>query len=225
MKKKVHNNKRPKVRTTKKNAKPAKSKSVVKSNPNSKRKLKIMVASTVYNNRDLLLQVCGIIKTYGYYVINSEYGTLHPTLGKNNTEACIDAVNECDIFFGFINPFYSTGITHEEFKEAIKINKPRRFVTHSYVTFSRELLKQFMYTGKTKKIRNSFTIKKTSVMDDIKVIDMYNDAIQHNLPYADRKYHWVHEFFRADELFRHVETLFKDIKRVKSELNNLNNLP
>jgi hypothetical protein len=188
-----------------------------------KRKIKIMVASTVYQNRDLLLQICGILNTYGYHVINSEYGTLHPPLGMNNTDACIAAVAECDIFFGIINPMYSTGITHLEFQKAIAINKPRRFIAHSFVTFSRKLLDQYIYADATKTQRNNFEIQSTSVMDSIKVIDMYNDAVQINLAYEERKYHWVQEFFRPDEALRHVETLFRDIKRVERELANLIN--
>lgn len=188
-----------------------------------KRKIKIMVASTVYQNRDLLLQICGILNTYGYHVINSEYGTLHPPLGMNNTDACIAAVAECDIFFGIINPMYSTGITHLEFQRAIAIDKPRRFIAHSFVIFSRKLLAQYMYDDAAKTPRNDFEIQSTSVMDSVKVIDMYNDAIQINLAYEERKYHWVQEFFRPDEALRHVETLFRDIKRVERELANLNN--
>ncbi len=187
-----------------------------------KRKIKIMVASTVYQNRDLLLQICGILNTYGYHVINSEFGTLHPPLGMNNTDACIAAVAECDIFFGIINPMYSTGITHLEFQRAIDIDKPRRFIAHSFVTFSRKLLAQFMYVDAVKPKRNNFEIQSTSVMDSVKVIDMYNDAVQINLAYEERKYHWVQEFFRPDEALRHVETLFRDIKRVERELANLN---
>jgi hypothetical protein len=187
-----------------------------------KRKIKIMVASTVYQNRDLLLQICGILNTYEYHVINSEYGTLHPPLGMNNTDACIAAVAECDIFFGIINPMYSTGITHLEFQRAIAIDKPRRFIAHSFVTFSRKLLAQYMYADAAKTQRNNFEIQPTSVMDSVKVIDMYNDAVQINLAYEERKYHWVQEFFRPDEALRHVETLFRDIKRVESELANLN---
>lgn len=188
-----------------------------------KNKINIMVASTVYQNRDLLLQICAILNTYGYHVINSEYGTLHPTLGMNNTEACIAAVEECDIFFGIINPMYSTGITHQEFQRAIAINKPRRFIAHSFVTFSRKLLAQYMYADAAKTQRNDFEIQSTSVMDSVKVIDMYNDAVQINLAYEERKYHWVQEFFRPDEALRHVETLFRDIRRVERELANLNN--
>lgn len=182
-----------------------------------------MVASTVYQNRDLLLQICGILNNYGYHVINSEYGTLHPPLGMNNTDACIAAVDECDIFFGIINPMYSTGITHLEFQRAIAVNIPRRFIAHSFVTFSRKLLAQYMYADAAKTQRNDFEIHSTSVMDSVKVIDMYNDAIQINLAYEERKYHWVQEFFRPDEALRHVETLFRDIKRVERELANLNN--
>ena len=142
-----------------------------------KPKIKIMVASTIYQNRDFVLQICAILKGYGYYVINSEYGTLRPPLGHNNVDACLAAVEECDIFFGIINPFYSTGITHQEFQKAIQLDKPRRFIVHSFVTFSRKLLEQFMYSDSLKTIRTAFTINKTSVMDDIKVIDMYNDSI------------------------------------------------
>ena len=150
-------------------------------------------------------------------------GTLHPPLGMNNTDACIAAVAECDIFFGIINPMYSTGITHLEFKRAIAIDKPRRFIAHSFVIFSRKLLAQYMYNDAAKTQRNNFEIQSTSVMDSVKVIDMYNDAVQSNLAYEERKYHWVQEFFRPDEALRHVETLFRDIKCVERELANLKN--
>lgn len=188
-----------------------------------KRKIHIMVASTVYQNRDLLLQICGILNNYGYHIINSEYGTLHPPLGMNNTDACIAAVSECDIFFGIINPMFSTGITHLEFQRAIAIDKSRRFIAHSFVTFSRKLLAQYMYADAAKTQRNDFEIQPTSVMDSVKVVDMYNDAVQSNLPYEELKYHWVQEFFRPDEALRYVETLFRDIRRVERELANVNN--
>lgn len=187
------------------------------------KKIKIMVASTVYNNRDLLLQICGMLNTYGYHVINSDYGTLHPALGQNNTDACLAAVEECDIFLGIINPTYGSGITHKEFKKAIAINKPRHFLAHIHVPFARKLLEPAMYE-KDKKTRTGFTLEKTSVMD-IRVIDMYEDAIESSLPYIDRKYHWVQEFYRSEEAIRHVEALFADEKRVRAELAKLKPSP
>jgi hypothetical protein len=80
-----------------------------------------------------------------------------------------------------------------------------------------------MYADAARTLRNDFEIQSTSVMDSIKVIDMYNDAVQIKFAYEERKYHWVQEFFRPDEALRHVETLFRDIKRVELELANLNN--
>lgn len=183
--------------------------------------IKVMVATTVYPNRDFILQVCGMIQTYGYIVLNNEFGTVFPTLGSANVPICLDAVEECDIFFGLIQPKYSTGITHQEFQKACDLNKPRRFMAHSYVTFARKLLKQFMYENGDITKRTRFKIEETSVMDDIRVIDMYNLAIQQELSYADRKYHWVHEYYRQDEAFRFVETLFADIERVERNLRDL----
>jgi hypothetical protein len=188
----------------------------------AKKKISVMVASTIYPNRDFIIQVCAMIQGYGYQVINSEYGTLYPPIGKTNMDACLDAVNECDIFFGIIQPMYSTGIVHQEFLKACELNKPRRYLAHSYVVFSRQLLKQFMCIDDDFSKRTKFTIKKTPVMDDIQVIDMYNLAVQNELLYEDRKYHWVQEYFRPDDAFRHVETLFANKKRVEADLKNLN---
>ena len=80
-----------------------------------------------------------------------------------------------------------------------------------------------MYADAANTQRNNFEIQPASVMDSVKVVDMYNDAVQINLAYEERKYHWVQEFFRPDEALRHVETLFRDIKRVERELANINN--
>lgn len=67
----------------------------------------------------------------------------------------------------------------------IELDKTRWFIAHHYVTFAREILKQYMYRGS--RMNKGFTFKKTAIMDSHKVIDMYNDAIQHQLNFSDRK--------------------------------------
>jgi hypothetical protein len=186
-------------------------------------KIKVMVASSVHNFKNELHQICAMLKGYGYDVLNSDIGTIYPPLSKkdNIEAACLKAVADCDIFLGIICPFYGTsGITHKEFTEAIRLDKPRRFICHSYVTFSRKLLEQFMYTGG---VRTKFKIHRTAVMDDVRVIDMYNDAVQNHLPEEERKYRWVQEYFHIDEAFRHLAVLFGDIKKIEVELANFNN--
>lgn len=43
--------------------------------------------------------------------------------------------------------------------------------------------------------------KKTNVIDDLRVINLYNDTILNDLPPEERKGHWVDEYFRIDDIF------------------------
>ncbi len=104
-------------------------------------------------------------------------------------------------------------ITHEECLEAIRQRKPRWFLVHRDVTIARQLLKPYLYnSGGT---RTAFEFKKTSVMDDVRVIDLYNDSIQSAVPPADRKGHWVQEFSRVEEAFDYINSQLKDAERVR----------
>lgn len=182
-------------------------------------KLKMMVASTVYHFEDHLRQICAVLSGFGYDVLNSHIGTipLHP--GRSNRDICISAARECDVFLGIIRPFYGSGkvgprsITHEECLEAVRLRKPRWFLVHRDVTFARQLLKPYIY--RTDGTRTRFKLKKNSVMDDIRVIDLYDDVIQNNVPLKKRKGHWAQEFYQMDEVLSHVECQFRDTGRIR----------
>lgn len=184
-----------------------------------KRKLKIMVSSTVHHFRPELEQLCSSLKGYGYHVLNSHIRTIYPIPGKSPEESCIAAVEECDFFFGIILPFYGSGITHTEMRRAIELNVPRGFLAHHDVTFARELLKQFMFDEK--RVRTDFKLKeKTSVLDDLRVIDMYNDAIGDGLPLNKRL--WAQEFYNYPlDGAEFVHTQFADKKRFRADLEKL----
>ena len=53
-------------------------------------------------------------------------------------------------------------------------------------------------------------------MDDLRVIDLYNEAIQNEVPPADRKGHWAHEFYRIPEVLSYIDNQFKDLMRIHS---------
>src|SRR5690349_10224336 len=114
------------------------------SSPPSPAPLRLMVASSVYGFETDLDQICGVLDTYGYSVMNSRRGTIPTHPGKTNKDNCLDAVRECDVFLGIIRPFYGSGvvgersITHEEVRLAIELNKPRWFLVHGHVTFARQ---------------------------------------------------------------------------------------
>ena len=86
-------------------------------------------------------------------------------------------------------------------------------MAHRDVTFSRQLLKPYMF--KRNGDRTKFKLKENPVLDDLRVIDLYNDAIQNDLPVADRRGHWVKEFYRLDEVLSHLEKQFKAVDRIR----------
>lgn len=174
-------------------------------------KLKIMVSSTVYGSENDLDQIKYILEGFGYEVIMSKEGNVYVPIDDNPEDACIRAVENCDLFFGVIFPRYGSGITHKEFAKAVELGKPRWFVAHRYIEYTRKLMEQFMYDEDNS--RNGFDIQPTSVLDSVKVVDMYNDV---------RK-KWVHPFFKTSELQVFVETQFKDINKRKQELEARNN--
>lgn len=186
----------------------------------AKPKLKIMLSSTVYHFKTEIEQIFATLKGYGYDVICSHMGTVYSVPGKSPEESCLIAVEECDFFFGIIYPFYGSGITHKEFKKAIELNKPRGFLAHHDVAFSRQLLEQFMIAENG--TRTDFKlIKKTPVMDDLRVIDMYNDAVGDGQPLNKRL--WAQEFYKYTlDGASFVDTQFGDRNRFRRDIENLN---
>lgn len=182
-------------------------------------RLKIMVSSTVYGSESDLDQIGGILKGYGYDVVMSKNGTVYVPIGVSNQEACLRAVEECDLFLGIIFPRYGSGITHKEISHAIALDKPRWFIAHQYVPFARDLLKQYMFRG-TRKNRK-FKFKKTAVMDNVDVIHLYNEAIQNHLDSDKRRSHWAHPFFKTVETHEFIRTQFSDKDRRIQELKKL----
>ncbi|MDO9633809.1 MAG: DUF4062 domain-containing protein [Paludibacter sp.] len=179
-----------------------------------KHKLRIMVSSTVYGSKYTLDQISAILRQqFGYDVIMSNDGSVYvPVECMDNPEkACLKAVEDCDLFLGIIFPRYGSGITHKEFLEAVKLNRPRWFVADEKIEFLRKLFEPYIYEQNGE--RNNFEIKKNSVLDSIKVIDMYND-VSHN---------WVQPFTNIGELLFFIEQQFKDKKRRQKEIDILKN--
>jgi len=189
--------------------------------------LKLMVASTVYHFEDQIIQICAVLTGYGYEVWNSHIGTIPLHSGRSNQQICVAAARNCDVFLGFVRPFYGSGkigmrsITHEEFRAAIRHGKPRWFMAHRDVTFSRQLLKPYMFNRNGE--RTSFKLRKNPVLDDLRVIDLYNDTIQNEVPAENRRGHWVQEFYRLPEVLIHLENQFKDVERVRQIVKEIKN--
>lgn len=183
--------------------------------------LKIMLSSTVYGNEHIIEAIYATLTGYGYKVLCSHKGSIYPVPGKSPEESCLAAIDECDFFLGIIFPYYGSGITHKEFQRAIDLNKPRGFLAHSNISFLKTLLKQFMYDENN--IRTDFSLlKKTTVLDSLEVVEMYNLAIGDGMPIEKRL--WAHPFFKYElDGAPFVATQFENYDRFNNDLKALQN--
>ncbi len=192
-------------------------------------KVEIMVASSVYGYEDQLNQICGLFEQMGYHPINSHYKTMPTDPSKSNLENCLDATHNCDAFFGVLRPFYGSGIigntsiTHEEMKLAINLKKPRWFIAHRDIRVARIILKQYMFNSDGS-LNDDFKYQPTKLLDDIRVIDMYNDTIQNDIPSEERVGHWTDEYFDLDDIKKVIQTQFNDQDRISDIIKKMNEL-
>jgi hypothetical protein len=81
------------------------------------------------------------------------------------------------------------------------------------VTFARQLLKPYLYNDDG--TRTTFQLKKTAVMDDVRVLDLYNDATQQAVPLDQRKGHWAQDFHDMDDILKYLDSQFKNLARIR----------
>jgi Domain of unknown function (DUF4062) len=199
----------------------------------SNRKLTIMVSSTVYGIEELLDRVYTLLTAYGYVVWMSHKGTVPVRSDRTAFENCLAAVEKCDLFLGIITPHYGSGqdpkhpdepsISHREIQKAIKLKKPRWLLAHDHVVFARSLLNNLGYKGKEG--RKALKLKKTPIIEDLRVLDLYEDATLDipEISLAEREGNWVQkfrstedgslfvgaQFFRYQEVEQFIEENFK----------------
>lgn len=188
--------------------------------------IKVFVASTVYNFEYQLKQIYELLDGYGYDVLMSHKGTILLDSLQSNLQNCIDGVQECDVFIGFIRPDYGSGvldrgglsITHQEFETAYKRDIPRFVLADYRVAFTRSLFKDsfIIEDMTTKKIDfDKISFENNKVMDT-RSIRMYNQAIKDKeRPASARTGNWVQEYISPDDIKMHLESQFKYPERIQ----------
>lgn len=182
----------------------------------NKPKLTVMVSSSVRHKEPMLDQIYGLLDGFGYKVWMSYRGTVPIIPGISALDSCIVAAERCDIFFGIITPHYGSGtvpgalaITHRELLKAIEVGKPRFMLAHEHVIMARRLLMDFGIDTKAKRAASGLTLKKGAVViDDMRLIDMYEDATREDLPLAERTDNWVQPYKMPPEALLYTEEQF-----------------
>ncbi len=199
-------------------------------------KLKIMVSSTVHGIQPLLEQVYGQLDGYGYDVWMSAMGTI-PNFSSNHAfEDCLKAVETCDLFFSLITPRYGSsvgdlGITHQELARAIKKKTPRWVMVHDRVTLARSFFRKLGYrsTKDRKELMDwlgfddvdeykAMVKREASVIDDFRVIDMFDIASRQNIPASERQGNWVQPYRADEDVRRYVNAQFGDYAHIVRQL-------
>ena len=188
----------------------------------------IMVSSSVYRIEHLLERIYAVLSGYGYHVWMSHRGTVPVDPNKSAFENCLDAVDRCDLFLGLITTFYGTGkdggdisIAHQELVRAIERNKLRWFLAHDHVPFARQLLRQFRF-NEDGSPRDGFRFAPTAVLDDIRVVDMYEAATRHDMALGERTGNWVQPYFRTEDALEFISSQFFDRERITQMLTERN---
>lgn len=188
-----------------------------------RRKPIVMVSSSAHQITSLLDQIYGVLE--GDYTVWMSHKHSFPVFSdKSNFDNCLEGVERCDLFLGLITPYYGTGvlpgelgITHREMLRAIELDKPRWFLAHDHVVFARQILRQFRFC-KNNKPRKRFAFHKTTMMDDIRVIDMYEAATRQDVKLDKRTGNWVQPYFSDEDALRFIDTQFGDVDRIKAFL-------
>jgi hypothetical protein len=172
----------------------------------TKHKPILMVSSAVYGFEELLDRLYTELVGFGYEVWMSHKGTMPVDPKLIALDSCKKAVKDCDLFLGIILPRYGSGkekagadsITHDELREAIRLNKPRWILAHDHVVFARTLLEKLGHGDQTK--RAALKLKASPVFEDLRVIDMYDLAARHDVTvFQDRTGNWVQKFSTPEE--------------------------
>ena len=200
-----------------------------------KQRLKILVSSTVYGYEELLESTYALLDSYGYEVLMSHKGTVPVNSEESALDSCLEAVQECDIFLGLILPRYGSGIeakgeesiTHREILKAIELNKPRWFLVHEHVAVARQLLSPYRKKKKQGKkevdvspfeFDKDLEFQRTSILSDLRVIDMFELAMRHDVPKPkDRRGNWVQHYGPDDDARLFVTAQFRRIRELEQK--------
>jgi len=163
---------------------------------------------------------------FGYEVWMSHKGTLPVLSSRTAFQNCLEAVEKCDLFLAILTPSYGSGkdpgkpdepsITHQEIRRAIELRKPRWLLAHDHVVFARSLLKNLGFDGKGG--RKDLTLKRTQILDDLRVIDLYEEATLDSVevPLSERAGNWVQKFETTQDASLFIVAQFSRYQEAES---------
>ena len=100
----------------------------------------------------------------------------------------------------------SLSIAHQELRLAIELKKPRWLLAHENILTARTLFARLGHEGVEG--RKALKLKRSDVLEDLRLIDMYEEATFDRLPLAERIGNWVQKIHSADDAGRYILSQF-----------------
>jgi len=165
----------------------------------------------------------------GYDVLMSHKGTIPLDSKLSNLENCLCAVENSDVFVGFIRPLRGSGVLDEddlsmteyEFNKAYELDIPRFILVDSTISYTRDLFRwldlkadALKFTKQQAKEDGTTVVLKNHVMHST-ALDMYNMAIKNNEPPKQRVGNWVQAYRNADDIRLHLENQFQYVQWIQ----------
>lgn len=193
--------------------------------------IKVFIASTVYNFQTELNKIYELLDNFGYDVLNSHKGTVLVDSKESNLTNCLNGVEECDVFIGFIRPDYGSGIlekngksiTHYEFDTAVKREIPRFIMADYRVAFTRSLIRKAEVNHETLPIAvhsGNIRFNDDKIMD-IRCVQLYEDMIKDKIPPLSRKGNWVQQYGSLEDIRMHLDSQFRYPERIKRLIDKI----
>ncbi len=183
-----------------------------------------MVSSTVYGSEEVLDRVYDLLTSFGYEVWMSHKGTLPVFSNKSAFENCLEGVRQCRIFLGIIGTRYGSGIdkddpnslsiVHQELRLAIELKKARWLLAHENILTARTLFAKIGHQGVDG--RAALQLKRSDVLEDMRLIDMYEEATFDRLPLSERKGNWVQKFHDFKDSGRYMMFQFQRYQEIEA---------
>lgn len=191
----------------------------------------VLISSTIYGIEELRDRIYTLLTNFGYEVWCSHKGTVPVKSELTAFENCLESVQRCDLFLGIVTPFYGTGldgtdisITHQEIQKAIELKKPRWLLVHDHVVFARTLLRDLGHKNKVDRAKLELS-KHSKVLSDLRVIDMYDEAILDGVPLDERVGNWVQKFNTNEDAMLFATAQFSRFQEVEAFIKeNLKNI-
>lgn len=180
----------------------------------------IMVCSTVYGQQRLLNTLDRQLTAWGYEVVMSHRGKIPVDCGLSNTDNCLRSLEGADGVVFLITPRYGSSgtveksITHKELDYAIKLGKRLWVLADHRVVAARGLLKKLEKAfgkaqqghpeGKVSRWRPEHLVllEKMELVEDHRVITMYDTACREEKPFPERVGNWVQAYRTVADVLR-----------------------